>query len=956
MKMKKWITVILCIITVLMIIPTTAMAESKDDWDGYIPISTKEELNNIRMNLNGKYYLTNDIVFNPEDFEEGGAFYNEGEGWIPIGNVYSADSKSYQCETFYGILNGNGYCISGLKINSSKSIYVGLFGENAGTICNLGLSYSKIVANSETSVYSGGIAAVNYGLIRSCYNCASVDGFAKSAAKVGGITGYNVGSVNLCYNTGNIYAYISSSGHYAGGIVGHNSGTISTSYNIGNVMAGEYDIEWGNGYCGEISYRQGEFIKNCYYLVSEDKAIVETYGTGLTTNEFCNESNFIGFDFEKDWCFMEVNGYPFPQLRGALHSEVNNTSDFANGSGTIYNPYVIVTTEHLNNVRYYLGGYYVLDDNINFEACRDIFNDGMGWLPVGDTRKSPFRGYFDGNGYSIDGIYIYQEGPYIGLLGYNKGVVKNLSINGEITVNSSSGNTYVGSIAGWNDGKGSGRGNLRNSGIIKNCVSKCDIFVTNTSQQWENVATGGIAGVNLGEIVSSGYVASDLITNTYGHVGNSSGGIVGSNRDFDFFIGGTISHCYNQSTITATSESAGACAGGISGTSSSYIKNSYNAGNINVSSVSGSAFGGGISASGGVIINCYNLGSICGTVHSKWGEAFLAGITVNPSGTVSNVYNVGSVKNAGESTGSVGAIIYDDIDITGGSTVNNAFFLDTLGIGEENTDAKALTQAEMKDKNSFIGYDFSDVWFFAPASGYEYPQIKGNAYMREIPIVSTPEVNAEYGQTLEELNVQLMTKEGDISGSWRWVDAESIKLDLIGNVIYKAIFIPADLDRYKTLEQNITIVVSRKIVTNPTIIISPENYWYTGFEIIAEEVIVKDGDLIIPSSEYRLIYSDNVYPGNGVIKIEAKEDGNYAFTGITEKKYQIKELLLGDVNCDGDINAIDLTTLARHVAKIEELTDSHGLLASDVTDDGEIDASDLTKLSRFVAKIISSLE
>jgi hypothetical protein len=61
----------------------------------------------------------------------------------------------------------------------------------------------------------------------------------------------------------------------------------------------------------------------------------------------------------------------------------------------------------------------------------------------------------------------------------------------------------------------------------------------------------------------------------------------------------------------------------------------------------------------------------------------------------------------------------------------------------------------------------------------------------------------------------------------------------------------------------------------------------------------------------------------------------------------------GDVNIDGEIDAIDLTTLARHVAKIESITLSNALANADVDGSNKIDATDLTILARHVAKIES---
>jgi hypothetical protein len=59
----------------------------------------------------------------------------------------------------------------------------------------------------------------------------------------------------------------------------------------------------------------------------------------------------------------------------------------------------------------------------------------------------------------------------------------------------------------------------------------------------------------------------------------------------------------------------------------------------------------------------------------------------------------------------------------------------------------------------------------------------------------------------------------------------------------------------------------------------------------------------------------------------------------------------GDVNLDGEIDAKDLTILARHVAKIEYITDAVALDNADINSDGGVSSEDLTKLARHVAKI-----
>ena len=60
--------------------------------------------------------------------------------------------------------------------------------------------------------------------------------------------------------------------------------------------------------------------------------------------------------------------------------------------------------------------------------------------------------------------------------------------------------------------------------------------------------------------------------------------------------------------------------------------------------------------------------------------------------------------------------------------------------------------------------------------------------------------------------------------------------------------------------------------------------------------------------------------------------------------------LLGDVNLDGDIDSQDLTALARHIAKIEYISDQ-ALVNADISKDGSVSSDDLTKLARHIAKI-----
>ena len=117
-------------------------------------------------------------------------------------------------------------------------------------------------------------------------------------------------------------------------------------------------------------------------------------------------------------------------------------------------------------------------------------------------------------------------------------------------------------------------------------------------------------------------------------------------------------------------------------------------------------------------------------------------------------------------------------------------------------------------------------------------------------------------------------------------------------------------------------------------------------EIFAVSFKIKEG-AAIGDSALTLAFDDASFTYNG----DAME--NFTAT-VNGGKITVKEkptALYGDVNLDGAIDAKDLTLLARHVAKIEYITDPQALVNADINKDGGISSEDLTKLARHVAKI-----
>ncbi|MBQ8228301.1 MAG: hypothetical protein IJZ88_04735 [Clostridia bacterium] len=108
-------------------------------------ISNGFELDAIRdyIGENVHFVLVNDIEFTDADFAFGGNFYNQGNGFAPIGTEEA---------TFNGIFDGAGYSISGLCINNAESSLFGI-------VKNAEISNVNINLTASGAELSAGVAA-----------------------------------------------------------------------------------------------------------------------------------------------------------------------------------------------------------------------------------------------------------------------------------------------------------------------------------------------------------------------------------------------------------------------------------------------------------------------------------------------------------------------------------------------------------------------------------------------------------------------------------------------------------------------------------------------------------------------------------------------------------------------------------------------------------------------------
>ncbi|MBR5562033.1 MAG: hypothetical protein IKW12_02675 [Clostridia bacterium] len=277
--MKKFLAIILTFALCFGVLSVAIAAEDEAVTavpDGYIGIYSAEELDNIRNNLSGKYILLNNIDL------------SSYENWNPIGTSETP---------FTGELDGNGYVIENLRINTecndTGTYDSGLFGYvNGASISDIIIKNSdiniKYVGNAESKCRFGNI--VGFSLNTTLTGCVvsgnvNIEGF--SSAEIGSIAGRSKTSqLVFCGNYSNIDVTISSSATQinVGGISGSAASTEKKCFNYGNISVNGTDI---NDTC---TVRIGGIDGNG----SENMGIANSYNRGELSVGFSAKNVYIG--------------------------------------------------------------------------------------------------------------------------------------------------------------------------------------------------------------------------------------------------------------------------------------------------------------------------------------------------------------------------------------------------------------------------------------------------------------------------------------------------------------------------------------------------------------------------------------------------------------------------------------------------------------------------------------
>ncbi|MCH8568234.1 MAG: T9SS type A sorting domain-containing protein [Balneolales bacterium] len=272
--------------------------------------SSPQQLDNIRLALDAFFELGDDIIFDAADFEESGDFYNNGQGWLPIGSDNDSSPQSVGLMSgstgFSGNFDGNGFLIKGLFMNQPNT-GAGFFSEieESGAVSNVGF---EAVDFSATTI--GGVAYLNKGTIQNIFVSGQISGQI-----VGGISAINEGLILNSYTGVTLTANLAAAGISVANESDNGAiATIQNTYAYG--LIDEVAAIRGGVVIDNLG---GSLVLGSFWDTETTTTNDSDGGTGLQTELLQLEATFVaaGWDFSPgtgQWAIIEGLSYPFLQL------------------------------------------------------------------------------------------------------------------------------------------------------------------------------------------------------------------------------------------------------------------------------------------------------------------------------------------------------------------------------------------------------------------------------------------------------------------------------------------------------------------------------------------------------------------------------------------------------------------------------------------------------------------
>ncbi|MBQ8849064.1 MAG: hypothetical protein IJ011_01870 [Clostridia bacterium] len=525
--------------------------------------------------------LTNSFV---EGGQQLGAIFGQAySGTITVENVY--------CDAHIKTLGKSGSCTTDYTLVGGLVAQIG--SGKAPTVNIKNCVFAGTVEGTNSARVLGGIAGIAVGGTHTIENCAFYGKVMANNIVLGGILARAENAaldltIKNCISAGIVYYNTDSA--YTGAFYGQTTGITSSQIKMSNCY-----------YTQNMYYNGGSTTR---HIASASKAVEPTALTdSVAAYSYVDDAALVGtVPAElKDYFTDTENGYPKPttmvnDLPDGLYDKVIGWYNASGSSFEITTPQQLLGFSQLlaagNN---FSGQTVTLGADIDLNEGWTV-GDGVPTNKWADVGAKKFAGTFDGNGYTVTGVYLATAYARAGMFGTVIGTaeapatVKNLAVL----------NSYLESpgdhIAGI-------------SGKTENATFEnlyLDIDVVGNNQYVGGIVNDCYQTVTLKDCVSIGDISGN----------QKVGGLVGYNHNAAI----TLDNCAFYGNITVTGNSAGILVG-----------YSYTANTIDIKScIAGGTFTYGSAESNGT---AGRYGAILGSTKTGWvvtaEDTYYVPITVN---------------------------------------------------------------------------------------------------------------------------------------------------------------------------------------------------------------------------------------------------------------------------------------------------------------------------------------
>lgn len=830
-------------------------------------------------------------------------------------------------------------------------------GDYAGGLVGYNVGDNKYYTTQITNSYvSGFVSAHNnvgglvgykkYGQVSCCYSAGSVFG----SSNVGGLIGHNDVYSTIKTSVA-IHSRISASVENVNRIVGKNGGTIAAVGSTDENKSYNRTIVMLKGAVQEI----------------EDS---QMNGTGVSATTLKLKATYVamGWDFTDTWAIQETECYPYMktqtappvitsdlvsnattisgkcvdggtvtmEIDGETKKQVSAGHSFSftvnplqsghtvrisakvdgkeqsyyteqvvsyPGKGTEQDPYLVYTADDLTGV--YRMGYYKLMNDIDLTEWINTNSPTEGWTGIG--RDGSDMSQFDGNGFTISGLWSNSTRDYVGLFSmFSNGTIKNLNVKTAAGKKVKGGNC-TGILIGYNT-----------NGRIIDCTVEGDV------QGTTNV--GGVVGSSKNDELTNLVFDGGVISSTSSAC---IGGIAGLSKNDQ------ITGCYSDATMTTSGESANM--GGIAGKANSHIAESVSKGTLTATGANAQVGGiVGTSQANGIVEDCfssaaltstyaaagivsYNYGSVTrslatGNLSTRNYAAGVVGYNDGASATVSksiatcNKIDVTYESQQVQQGGGYGQRIIGGIKNGAPAPEMDNYALKTMQVSVNDVSQKVYddimngtskTMDELNSQSTYaeLGWNFSSIWYMNAGTGL--PDLKVNQEKTEQTLALTEIPAMKYGDGTYQLPAK--TNEGL---NLTWTVGNNKVASISGNVltIKKAgtTSISATQDGnsdYKAFNKSFTLTVAKAPLTitaqncsknvgeeNPVLTVK-----YDGFVLDEDETVLTSQPTILTEA------TTDSPVGTYRISVSGAEADNYDITFVNGTLTVVNEVAMKNV-------------------------------------------------------------